>query len=209
MIPDRLVQYIVRLPPHRLGRAIMAETTNYSRQSNASVLQSQTSAILNQQDRIFHQRVVSASQERIQNVQHVLDTLMQKQHSSTHDLQKKIHELEDDKRKLHAAHHYLKQECCRLQADQKTLQRENEELGVDLNELGLRLAQAWKFRHGLQDQVQKQFEAKGLRDLTIQRLFSTGGFFEELEHVLHPRRSERRSTQMSSHQSEHNERAGT
>jgi hypothetical protein len=205
---DLGLQYpiVLYVPAAFIGQEqnIMAVPTDYARPPSGGTLQAQTCAILNQHDRIFYQRIMSASQERAQNVQYGLDTLAQKQHSQARDLQEKIHKLEEEKRNLHVACQNLKHECSRIQADQKQTERENQELFVDLSELGLRLAQAWKLRHGLPDQVRKQFEAKGLRDLTIQHIFNTGGFFEELEHALHPRRSERRSTQTSSYPSAQN-----
>ncbi|KAK6365584.1 hypothetical protein LTR64_008760 [Lithohypha guttulata] len=78
---------------------------------------------------------------------------------------------------------------------QQVMSRQYEQAMIDRNELGLRLAKAYRIRPGTRETIINQFQYKGIRNEVIERLVSELDFCRELNKNASPRRSRRLTQQ--------------
>jgi len=163
-----------------------------------SGLPSQIGDVLIRHDQIFLDQVGHASWERTQKLHHdIIILLSDQQPNIAAEFQKKIQQLEGDKWKLQVSLGNLERENAKLRATIGAVDEEMQDLHVGLKDLGLRLAQAYKFRQGSKEEIRSQFRMKGVHNPTTERLMSSTAFLDEVAELLGPRRSERLGSKTS------------
>jgi hypothetical protein len=166
--------------------------------TQSGVLSSQINDILIRHDHIFLDQVGHASWERTQKLQQdIIILLSHQQPNIAAEFQKRIQQLEADKWKLQISLGNLERENAGLRATRGTVEEEMRDLHVGLKDLGLRLAQAYKFRQGSKEEIRSQFRLKGVHSPTAERLVASTAFLDEVAELLAPRRSERLGSKTS------------
>jgi hypothetical protein len=166
--------------------------------TQSGVLSSQINDILIRHDHIFLDQVGHASWERTQKLeQDIIILLSHQQPNIAAEFQKRIQQLEADKWKLQISLGHLDRENAKLRATRGAIEEEMRDLHVGLKDLGLRLAQAYKFRQGSKEEIQSQFRLKGVHSPTTERLVASTAFLDEVAELLAPRRSERLGSKTS------------
>ncbi|KAJ9493258.1 hypothetical protein H2202_011283 [Exophiala xenobiotica] len=121
-----------------------------------------------------------------QNIHSIL-----RQYGGPKDMERRIEAIERENRKLKDTVVNTDHDNYRLRKTLSAEERNCAELQTSLNEVGLLLAQAYRFRNATEDEVQNQLRARGITETTIGLLVGNGEFIQQLAYYTAPRRSER------------------
>ncbi len=121
-----------------------------------------------------------------QNIHSVL-----RQYGGPTDVERRIEALEGENRQLNDTVVNTDHDKYRLRKMLSAVEGNRAELQMSLNEVGLLLAQAYRFRNAAEDEVQSQLRVRGISEKTIGRLVGNAEFMQQLAYYTAPRRSER------------------
>ncbi|KAK5189229.1 hypothetical protein LTR72_011778 [Exophiala xenobiotica] len=121
-----------------------------------------------------------------QNIHSVL-----RQYGGPKDMERRIEALEGENRKLNDTVVNTDHDKYRLRKMLSAVEGNRAKLQMSLNEVGLLLAQAYRFRNAAEDEVQSQLRARGISERTIGLLVGNAEFMQQLAYYTAPRRSER------------------
>ncbi|KAK5188166.1 hypothetical protein LTR92_011719, partial [Exophiala xenobiotica] len=121
-----------------------------------------------------------------QNIHSIL-----RQYGGPKDMERRIEAMKGENRKLKDTVVNTDHDNYRLRKTLSAVEKNCAELQTSLNEVGLLLAQAYRFRNATEDEVQNQLRARGITETTIGLLVGNGEFIQQLAYYTAPRRSER------------------